>query len=781
MRKLWILMSLFALGSCAAYYGHRLDERYGPADPARYDRPPSGSAPVDYEREVKPILDNRCAVCHGCYDAPCQMNLASYPGVTRGAHKDRVYDSARLLAGEPTQLFFDAQSNAAWRKKGFFSVLNERAMTPEANREASVLYRLLMLKRAHPLPATAVLPGERFDFSLDRSQQCPSLAEMDGFERRFPDWGMPFGLPGLTTREHDTLARWIEAGAPARAPAPLPEAYERRIAQWENFLNGSALKAQLMSRYIYEHWFVGHLYFDDLPGEEYFSLVRSKTPPGEPIEVVATRRPYDDPGVARVYYRMRRTADTPLLKTHMPYALNAARMARLKAWFLDAPYEVTALPSYAAETASNPFVTFLQLPVNARYRFMLDEAQFTLMGFIKGPVCRGQVALDVITDHFWVLFENPGAGQSGEDAEFLAKHLKDLRLPAEHESTTGPLKWLSYSSLESRYLKAKSEHLNERFGARNPPTVELLWDGGGTNPNAALTVFRHFDNASVVQGLVGERPQTVMVMGYPLFERIHYLLVAGYDVYGNVGHQLATRLYFDFLRMEGEMNFLAFLPRDARQAVRDRWYRGARQQLDLLQSTDAYYAQETGIRYRTGDPLTEFYGMLKAHTAPLSSPRYAPATSGLSGTPLRELNRLSGLRGRAVAHLPELALLTVRDAAGRDHPFTLIGNIAHSNVAELFNEEKRLLPDENDLLVVNGFIGAYPNAFFAVGAAELPEFVDAARGLGSEADYERLLARFGIRRTDARFWAHSDALHLAYRRSMPKEAGLFDYNRFENR
>jgi len=781
MRKLAFLISLVALASCATYYGFRLDERYGPADPARYDRPAAGPAPIDYARAVKPILDGRCVVCHGCYDAPCQMNLASYQGMTRGASKNKVYDSARLLAAEPTQLFFDAQSNAEWRKKGFYPVLNERALTPEANREASVLYRLLMLKRAHPLPATAELPKERFDFSLDRSQQCPAVEEMDRFEERFPDWGMPFGLPGLTEREHDTIARWIEAGAPYRPPAPLPEAYERRIEQWERFLNGDGLKAQLMSRYIYEHWFVGHLYFDDLPGEEYFALVRSKTPPGKPIEVVATRRPYDDPGVARVYYRMRRIADTPLLKTHMPYALNAARMARLKAWFLDPPYEVTALPSYAAESASNPFVTFLQLPVNARYRFMLDEAQFTLMGFIKGPVCRGQVALDVITDHFWVLFVEPGAGRSDEDAEFLAKQLKDLRLPAEHESTTGLLKWLGYSSLESRYLKAKSENLSERFGSRNPPTMKLIWDGDGTNPNAALTVFRHFDNASVVQGLIGERPQTVMLMGYPLFERIHYLLVAGYDVYGNVGHQLTTRLYFDFLRMEGEMNFLALLPRDVRQSVRNRWYRGAPKQIELLQNADAYYGLETGIRFNTDDPLAEFYGMLKAYMAPLASPRYGLATSGLSGMPLRELDRLSRVRGRAVAHLPELALLTVRDAAGRDFQFTLIGNIAHSNVAELFNEDKRLLPDEDDLLVVNGFVGAYPNAFFLVGAAELPDFVDAVRRLGSEADTRELLTRYGIRRTDARFWAHSDALHLAYRRSMPKEAGLFDYNRLENR
>ena len=43
------------------------------------------------------------------------------------------------------------------------------------------------------------------------------------------------------------------------------------------------------------------------------------------------------------------------------------------------------------------------------------------------------------------------------------------------------------------------------------------------------------------------------------------------------------------------------------------------------------------------------------------------------------------------------------------------------------------------------------------------------------------IAAYGVRRTDERFWAHSDALHIAWRRSAPREAGLFDYNRFENR
>ncbi|MCA1607509.1 MAG: fatty acid cis/trans isomerase [Acidobacteria bacterium] len=62
----------------------------------------------------------------------------------------------------------------------------------------------------------------------------------------------------------------------------------------------------------------------------------------------------------------------------MPYALNAERLQRLKAWFVDAAYRVTALPSYVPEQAANPFLTFKDISVSSRYRSMLDEAQYTI-------------------------------------------------------------------------------------------------------------------------------------------------------------------------------------------------------------------------------------------------------------------------------------------------------------------------------------------------------------------------------------------------------------------
>jgi hypothetical protein len=760
---------------------HALNDRYGEPDPARFDvavNPPHG---ISYRNDIQPILNRRCVVCHACYDAQCQLKLSAWEGVTRGASKLKIYDGTRVLETAPTRLFVDAQTPSEWRARDFHPVLNERAPSPTANLSASVLFRMLDLKRRHPLPDVKVLP-ESFDFSLDRDQQCARIEEFDGFERDYPLWGMPYGLPGLSDAERATLVRWLEQDAPYEGPAPLPPAVAQTLREWELFLNGDSLKERLTSRYLYEHLFLAHLHFDSDPENHYFRLVRSSTPPGQPIREVATRRPYDDPGVSRVYYRLTPERETLVAKTHMPYALGPERLALWRQLFLTADYEVETLPSYADDVAANPFVAFHALPVNARYRFMLDQAQFTIMGFIKGPVCRGQVALNVIEDQFWVFFLDPRAVSSDADAEFLARESNNLKLPSEKGSDALILAtWLDYSRREDRFLKAKSEYMQQKFNTPAKLTLDQVWDGDGRNPNAALTVFRHFDSASVVQGLVGEQPKTAWLIGYPLLERIHYLLVAGFDVYGNTGHQLNSRLYMDFLRMEGEFNFIALLPSSQRDRVRDYWYRGASQSVkDYLYGSKAWFNQDSGIDYHSADPQRELYGLLQARLAPVLGHGFDLST--VNDTALRqELQTLAAVRGRSLAFMPELGFLRLDDAAGPSRYFTLVRNTGHSNVAHLADEKSQLLPDENTLTVVPGFIGAYPNVLYGVPRAALSKFTAAVRGLSSEADYRALADRFAIRRTHPQFWTYSDALQDAYVRLAPGEAGLFDYNRIENR
>lgn len=788
-----LMLTLFAiltLVGCSVWGQIKLDDAYGRASHNNRVRHISSQTrsephPVDFWQDVKPVLDTRCVVCHSCYDAPCQLDLSAHEGIERGANKEVVYAPARLTAIKPTRLFVDAHSVKAWRGLGFFPVLNERHQSETANIKASLMANILLLKQQNPLPPVNPLPPS-FDFSLDRDeQQCPTIETFDQFAKNKPLWGMPYGLPNLAEGELNTLLDWIKDGAPYSQPAPLAQNFLSEITAWETFLNGASLKEQLMSRYLYEHLFLAHLYFDDLSSEQFFRMVRSKTPPGEPIDFVTSLRPYDDPGVPRVYYRIEPIHRTILAKTHMPYALNKKRKKRYKSLFLKPEIKVTALSSYRAEVAANPFESFEAIPIDSRYRFLLDEAQFTLMNFLKGPVCRGQVALNVINEQFWVFFTNPDNEIIKQSSNFIEKERHRLKMPTIEASNTGVIgTWLKYSELEKEYFEKKVQAMQKNLSKPGEISLDLVWDGDGSNDNAALTIFRHLNNGTVEKGLIGDKPKTAIVLTYALLERIHYLLVAGYDIYGNIGHQMTSRLYMDFMRMEGEFNFLTLLPQKSRKDVWADWYRGADDDVQkYMDEYTKYFNQETSISYQTESPKDELLDKLRQHVKPALNTAFELDTeetnSDETNKVAAQLKKLSQIKGLPVSWLPQTMILTIE---GLDRPvFSLIRNNGMSNVSELFFEAQRRRPQEDTLTVAPGFLGAHPNAFYRVQTSELSHFVSAVEMLSSEADYRTLLTRFGLQRTDPAFWRHSDFLNAYYRETAPLAAGLLDYSRLENR
>lgn len=777
----FISLFILALSGCATISAINFESLYGPAQPRDRVVAKLEADQIDYWQEVEPILEKRCVVCHGCYDAPCELKLSSIEGIERGASTKNVY-ATRLRPGKLTRLYEDAHSVDEWRDKKFFPVLNEYVNEPEANRQASLIYQLLELKEAHPLPQTDILSDD-FTLGLNREETCPKVEAVQHFASKHPLWGMPYALPGLESEEQNVLKSWVEQGAIYTSRPPLDSAYVSLIKQWESFLNRDSLKGQLVSRYIYEHLFLGHLFFDEIKPIKYFKLVRSTSPPGQPIEQISTRRPYDDPGVNRVYYRFVEEKESIVVKTHMPYALNNDRMTHWQQLFFVAPYEVTSLPDYQPHVSANPFDGFQQLPVDSRYRFMLDEAHYTILGFIKGPVCRGQVALNVIKDHFWVFFHNPERRQDKDKAfsEFLIDHKQQLEMPTAEGDIYLPLtSWKIYADKQRKFLAARDAFLTENMDALKDVSLDLIWDGDGHNDNAALTVFRHFDSASVHKGMVGPEPQTAWLVDYPLLERIHYLLVAGYDVYGNVGHELLTRIYMDFLRMEGESNFLQLLPTTARNRERELWYRGADPKLKAYLTMPSF-EQKTipAIPYQTQDEKQELFEFIGEKLKPVLSTQLELAT--LNNPVLeKQLARLAGFNGANTALLPETMFVAINNN-GKQQFVTIIHNTAHLSITSMFDEHKELIPEEDTITVANGFVGSYPNAFVRVEQTDLAEFVDQVLALKTQTDYAQLMNHFGVRRTSPEFWAHADIVYETSKRDNPIEAGIFDFNRLENR
>ncbi|WP_455203731.1 fatty acid cis/trans isomerase [Kaarinaea lacus] len=784
------------------------EQLYGPSAPKHRtmsDEEMQSKELVSYIDEVQPILNQRCVVCHACYDAPCQLNLASHEGIERGATKAPVYNGARFLSQEPTRLGIDAGSTEQWRDKGFHPVLNERRENPQINLDNSLIYQMLALKRRYPLPKEGRLPAE-YDVGTElykdegfvHSQQCPSIETFPDFATEHPQWGMPFALPGLSREEFKTIETWLEQGALVEPTKDLSTSLKTHIHKWERFLNGESNKQKLMSRYLYEHLFLAHLYFSGIPDFEYFMLVRSKTPPGEPIDVIATVRPYDNPGVSKFYYRLKRYDRVVVEKTHLPYSLSNKRMARFEELFLDADYEVNKLPSYDQILSSNPFKTFVPIPAKNRYQFLLDEAQFFIGGFIKGPVCRGSIALSVIDDHFWVLFMDPDKSYLSGDSKFLARVSDNLRMPTEEEENAKLWSvWVKYKKVATNYLIEKIKYLNERYPGELRYNIEQIWDGDGKNQNAALTVYRHYDSATVLKGFVGEVPKTGWIMDYPLFERIHYLLVAGFNVYGTAGHQLSTRLYMDFLRIESEIQFLAFLPYENRAEIHQHWYRGTKETEKLIKAAHELNAvREADIKYESDDVKTELFEKINHHlrdAQPIVDyinlcGKYASRCEeyGLeerASKVQKELRKLSDIEGEITDVFPDTAFLRViiDGSVENDVVYTIVRNKSYLNTTSLMAGEDTRIKSEDTIDIVEGFVGAYPNFFFEIRFEDLDDFIQHYAEIDSYEKYNALVELYGVRRTNPKFWQTSDWFYKKFQHDSPRYAGIFDLNRYQNR
>jgi hypothetical protein len=744
-------------------------------------------ATIDYGNDIQPLFDYYCVACHACFDAPCQLDLTHPAGVGRGANKLPIYDGTRLEAAQPTRLFIDARGEQAWRERGFFPVTR-------ADGAPALLRRVLELKAEHPLAVDRSLP-DGIELGIRRTNRCATPDEAAQDDMDHAQLGMPFALPGMRAAELQRVRDWLDQGAIVRFEPPAVSVSERgQINQWEAWLNGGGTERALVARWLFEHWAIARLYFDRGVTGHFFRLVRSATPPGEPVAEIATRFPNSDPGQA-FYYRLRLHPGTRVAKTHITFALGADVLQRIEQLFFTEDWRVAALPGYSTDERANPFTTYAVIPAAARYRFMLEHAEYFVRTFIRGPVCRGQLATDVIRDHFWVMFQDPKSDPYVVDNAYRGEVNALLGLPGvEDDILEGAEIWFESTEERNRYTAMRQEAL----AALQPGGAGLssIWNGDGSNRNALLTVFRHHDSAMVKRGWLGQKPFTLWWMDYPLFERSYYNLVVNFDVFGNVAHQAQTRLYFDLIRNGAEQNFLRLLPPAARQDILDSWYAGSGQ-LKLwfsYQSIDtesasavAYETDSSGEELR--DRLLALFEPINATPDPINRGGMTPKAKGLgrlgSGRAgdsiLGTLADVPTAQMPAIAHLPDASILQVIGPDDRLAIYTLVRNRRHTNVAFLLGESLRYAPEKDTLSIVPDVATLYPNFIFVVPYSELTDFTTSLRNkaLDDRALFvERVVSRWGVRRSSPDFWSRFHALNRYLYEQDSVEAGMLDLNRY---
>ncbi len=741
-----------------------------------------GPAPaISYTRDIQPIFTEKCVACHACYDSACQLNLGSGEGAARGASKIPVYDGERSKAQTPTRLFYDASGKHAWQGMGFYSVLDAQGS------QAALMARMLELGHKTPLQPNAKLP-EDIVLGLNRENMCAQPAEFDGYAKAHPREGMPLAVTGLTDQQYQTLQRWLASGAPIDEQGLAPSAKEAmQVLQWENLLNAPGARESLVARWLFEHWFLAHIYFEGGEPGHFFQWVRSRTPSGQPIDLINTRRPNDDPGT-QVYYRLWPVQGVIVHKTHITYPLSAAKMARVKTLFYSGDYQVSALPGYGPGRRANPFETFEAIPAKARYQFMLDNAEYFVRTFIRGPVCRGQIATDVIRDNFWALFQAPEHDLYITDPAYRGQATPLLAMPGQNDDVGSVLSlWLAYRDKRNEYEILR----RDSYADAPPPSWSTLWAG---NDNALLSIFRHFDSASVTKGLIGEVPQTMWLFDYPLLERTYYQLAVNFDVFGNVSHQAQTRLYFDLIRNGAEQNFLRLMPAGTREDFLDDWYQNSGKFKMWLDYESIDDDKASALTLDEKDPKRDFanqllsrYGDLNARPDPInrcdgaycSRPNIDPALQNAEQALSRLVSRpAAGMR--VIDLLPEATMLRIQAPSGKRVFYSMLRNRAHSNVAFLLGESLRYQPGLDTLTIYPGVLSSYPNFMFNIPAEQVPAFVAEMENAKDAHRFEKIVERWGIRRSHPQFWQYFHDQTQYILETDPKEAGVLDMNRYEN-
>lgn len=729
---------------------------------------------VNYLTQVKPILDARCTGCHSGYNAPCQLKLDSAEGLLRGATQSQ-------------SIYADDVTPAVWRERGFNSLLNDKSPFPELNLNRSLIAKLLTLKQANALPPVGQLPKS---LPVDKWQdaECPTIEQIGHFQAVHPLAGMPYALPALTKAEQSVILNWLQDGAKiTNTGVAISAQTQAEIKKWEHFLNDNSNKSRLMARYLYEHLFNSDLHFEGQDSTEFFKLVRSKTPSGQPIEEQTSTHPYDAPESEIFYYRLRPVQKSLTVKEHFVYELSDNKMERVNSLFLKPDYNVNAMPAYGSPQVATPFQVFKDLPVASRYQFLLDDAAHFLAMAFHSPLLTGSKM--PIDDQFWLTFIKPMPELESDINAFVQSQNAWLQIPKPEQDNVALSQWVHVKEAQQQYLKAKKTFIQNVIAKQNPNDLSLLWDGQHSNENAVLSVFSHDDSATVHTGLLGKIPASAWIMDYPLLERLHYFLTVGGKLSKQDPYDLPTQRFLKLLRYEAEANFLQLLPKSVRQTLNDQWHSGF---LDMMFSlfgkpfldTDT----DTAIAYDTGDYQHAFFDKLQQHLSPLLKPDSLNRCQGAAcvidtdnDLPSTEtlLFKLAQLPPDAINILPEVSFLRIKSSRAEQAPllYTLIKNhTPHDLISEWWRGKS-----EDSLTVKAGLIASDPNQFFDVAESQLENFIDQLNYAKKQSDINSFYSQYALRRNNPEIWHFYDWMTQKYKEEQPLAAGLFDLSYYENR
>ncbi len=738
--------------------------------------------PYIYTEKVQGVFNSRCIACHSCLDSPCQLNLQSYDGLMRGLKKENVYGGSRMTEIAPTRLYEDAQTTAQWHDLGFRSVMGD-------HQHKAMLIESLQL---------ALGDRERPKKAVKDSRVCPTQEEKDVLKDKH-ELAMPYGLPSLNESERNSIFDWVSHGAPppkSESPIVFSNEIRDQIKDWTRFLNQSDFKHQITSRYLFEHLYLAHFYFQNSP-KEFLRLVRSSHSCERPV-IISTRNPNDYPGTDAFFYCFVKLQGTVVSKTHIPYEIGAAKLAWLENNFINSAWQPTHYPSWDTDKAANPFITYKEMPIIARYRFLLEDSQYHVMTFIKGPVCNGSVAVDSIQEQFYVFFMNPSSDLMVKSSEYAEAVEQSLTLPGQFGDAIKLKQFQGdYNEMAKRrnsYRVVERAALEKYYAGGL--SLNDIWNGDDSNDNAVLTVWRHNDNAAVLKGARGDISKSYFVLDYSTFERLVYNLVVNFDVFGNLEHQALTRRYMDFIRMDAENNYLNFLPEAQRSIVKHYWYSASelvqRKLTSKLTKLDEFkFANIRAIPFKN-EKQSHIEFAQKILFERLNDKARGPddsinwkrlkadvRTNDPIEASLRSIASIPNGKKGYSEYFPDLSYLIIGPLDNPQRLYSVIHNREHRNVSFMFFESLEFAKEEDSLSIEPGVYGSYPNQFFYVEPQNLETMLSDLRKVHSKDSYEDFYKTYAVDRMDPKIWKLYDFVNKEYVRLDPIQAGVVDLSRYD--
>jgi len=742
-----------------------------------------------YYGQIKPILDKRCVACHSCREAECRLKLTSPEGLVRGGHTQQIHGTA-VMDVKRTKLFHDAHGEAAWRKKGFYSVLKKPV---KRNARGRVIHSngIDRLGRSSIFTASLINKHEdqeemdKIDLIGTKNQQCGK-----GRKSYSNVPGMPYKMHPMRPLEFATLYGWAQEREKVELPSgetllmlTTPKNPEI-IKKWEDFFNHATNKARWTSRFLYEHLFLARFYFEESPGE-FYELVRSETAHPKALKVSPTLHAFTKPKAKTFYYRLRKMHETIVDKNHFVYKVSDDTLKELKEMFWKADWGRGNNNVSFNFKNSNPLVAFKHMSANARYTWMLKNAHLLLDISARSQNCRSEGAAAPYWDNMLHVFVKPESDVTvAFGKKFYDEAGKHLPIPNVSGGRISPFR--NFNKEQRRYAKVKKKY----YKKLRPEGLssEDIWTGDeGDDDNAIVTVLRHQWTASAYKGQLGKTPRSVLLLDFANFERYFYLCNVATEVSEAMLGQSRVVTYLFDVKKEAENLFLSLVPGPFRYEIRASLVEGLKANYEFVNDFSYPFNRYSGFEMERHMKYEDFIHEVLSKTFQqnvIGKRSFVFKTGLQSENNLKtRLENLSEMKGGMATHLPNVSYLRVKKEDGSVDYFTMAANRYYKTRNQLSftdsNYDKTQRSPERDTLeVFEGILVNFPEKVFMVNEADIDKFLNQMTKINTRGDFLVFNMRYGLDQNDSKFWTIVDEMNSTYIGENPVHGGIIDLHRY---